>query len=88
VVAAQGRIAYVAVRRGDSVDMHLFQRTREAVPETPSPMQALQGDQAAPQTAAQSDVLDQIRRLADLRDSGALSNEEFEAKKAELLDRL
>lgn len=34
------------------------------------------------------DALDQIRRLAELRDDGIVSNEEFEAKKAELLRRL
>jgi hypothetical protein len=38
---------------------------------------------AAPPAAA--DPLDQIRKLAELRDSGVLSDAEFEAKKAELL---
>lgn len=33
------------------------------------------------------DAIDQITRLAALRDQGILSNEEFEAKKAELLSR-
>jgi len=36
----------------------------------------------------QSDVYNQIRRLAELRDEGLLTSEEFEAKKLELLDRL
>lgn len=36
----------------------------------------------------QSDVYDQIRRLAELRDEGLLTSEEFEAKKRELLERL
>lgn len=35
-----------------------------------------------------SDVPDQIRKLADLRDTGALTDEEFEAKKKDLLDRM
>ncbi|WP_416841428.1 SHOCT domain-containing protein [Haloferax sp. DFSO52] len=34
------------------------------------------------------DVLDALERLAALRDRGALSDEEFEAKKHDLLDRL
>lgn len=34
------------------------------------------------------DVSDQIRRLAELRDEGHISNEEFEAKKRELLKRM
>jgi hypothetical protein len=33
-------------------------------------------------------VLDQIKRLAELRDAGVLSEAEFEAKKAELLRRI
>lgn len=35
-----------------------------------------------------SDIPEQIKKLADLRDSGAIAEEEFEAKKAELLDRM
>jgi hypothetical protein len=34
------------------------------------------------------DITDQIKKLAELRDSGAITNEEFERKKAELLDRM
>jgi hypothetical protein len=33
-------------------------------------------------------ITDQINRLADLRDRGALSDGEFQAKKTELLNRL
>lgn len=38
--------------------------------------------------AARSYVADQIRKLADLREAGILTEEEFESKKAELLKRL
>jgi hypothetical protein len=38
--------------------------------------------------AAQPDIADQIRKLAELRDAGILTSEEFEAKKADLLERL
>jgi Domain of unknown function (DUF4429)/Short C-terminal domain len=40
------------------------------------------------QAPAQPDIADQIRKLAELRDAGILTSEEFEAKKAELLGRL
>ncbi|MEO6468985.1 MAG: PH domain-containing protein [Acidimicrobiia bacterium] len=43
---------------------------------------------AAPPSAASPDVADQIAKLATLRDQGALTSEEFEAKKTELLDRM
>jgi hypothetical protein len=39
-------------------------------------------------TSAEPDVLDQIRKLGELRDAGVLTVEEFETKKAALLDRL
>jgi len=38
--------------------------------------------------AAAPDVTDQIAKLAALRDSGAITAEEYEAKKSELLDRM
>lgn len=41
---------------------------------------------AAP--AAQPDVIEQIAKLAALRDQGALTDDEFAAKKAELLGRI
>jgi uncharacterized membrane protein YeaQ/YmgE (transglycosylase-associated protein family) len=44
--------------------------------------------QAAPQTPSHDQVTEQIRKLGELRDEGVLTNEEFEAKKAELLSRL
>lgn len=34
------------------------------------------------------DVMDQLRKLGELRDAGILTEQEFEAKKAELLSRL
>ncbi len=39
-------------------------------------------------TSVKEDVPDQIRKLADLRDAGILTAEEFETKKAELLTRM
>ena len=41
-----------------------------------------------PQTPAPDAIPEQIKQLADLRDSGALTDAEFEAKKAELLGRM
>ncbi len=38
--------------------------------------------------AAQPDIMGQISKLAELRDAGVLSDDEFSAKKAELLARL
>ncbi|MFC8722257.1 SHOCT domain-containing protein [Kitasatospora sp. NPDC057198] len=47
------------------------------------------GKQAAPaETAAQPDVVEQITKLAALHEAGILTDEEFAAKKTELLKRL
>jgi Short C-terminal domain len=42
----------------------------------------------APTSAAPEDPFAQIERLGELRDTGLLSDEEFEAKKAEVLGRM
>lgn len=47
--------------------------------------QAQASTRAAP---SREDVADLIQRLAELRDSGAITAEDYEAKKAELLDRM
>ena len=43
------------------------------------------GAPAAPPAAPQPDLADQLRKLADLRDAGVLTEEEFAAQKAKLL---
>lgn len=43
---------------------------------------------AAPAEAAKDDVLETIKKLAELKDSGVLTQEEFDSKKAELLAKL
>ena len=44
--------------------------------------------QQASAAAAPSSVPEEIRKLAELRDSGILTEAEFQAKKAELLSRM
>ena len=46
------------------------------------------GEACAGAAPADGDIIDQIRRLGELRDSGLVMPEEFEIKKAELLGRL
>lgn len=43
---------------------------------------------STPTAATTPDVMEQLRQLGSLRDSGVLTEEEFQAKKAELLSRL
>src|SRR5262245_47061650 len=46
---------------------------------------AYQEQQAAPPAAAEPDYMAELEQLAKLRDQGVLSDEEFEAKKKQLL---
>jgi tRNA threonylcarbamoyladenosine modification (KEOPS) complex Pcc1 subunit len=57
---------------------------------SPSPASGGAGPAAAPAAAAPSGdaIIEQIKKLGELRDAGLLTPEEFEAKKADLLGRL
>jgi Short C-terminal domain len=44
-----------------------------------------QYEQAPPQAAPQPDPLEQLKELGDLKASGVLTDEEFEAQKAKIL---
>jgi uncharacterized membrane protein YeaQ/YmgE (transglycosylase-associated protein family) len=66
--------------RGIGIDR--FRQRRQKLEDT------LRQHQHATQTQAYDDVTEQIRKLGELRDQGVLTNEEFDAKKAELLSRL
>lgn len=48
----------------------------------------LQSAAAAPEAAGAASIPEQIAKLASLRDQGILSETEFEAKKADLLERM
>lgn len=63
-----------------------FDRAREGV----TAIRHLIAESHAPAAAAPAapDVADQLRKLGELRDSGILTPEEFDAKKAELLARM
>lgn len=57
-------------------------------PQTPAPQAAPAPAQAAAPSTDTATIVEQIKQLAGLRDAGAITNEEFEAKKAELLSRI
>jgi hypothetical protein len=58
----------------------------EGVVEQPAVPHQPANESASPPRAA--DIPGQIRQLSELRDAGILSEDEFQAKKAELLDRM
>ena len=64
------------------IGIEKFRERRQKLEET------LRQHQQSAQTQAHDQVMDQIRKLGELRDEGVLTDEEFESKKAELLSRL
>ena len=50
--------------------------------------QSISAHAGAPTGATEPDIPEQIKKLDELRDQKLITDEEFEAKKAELLDRL
>lgn len=83
-MAAVGGVAYMGAKAG----------TRRAEAQAEQGQGAQQAPQAAPPAAppaaaaatdAASDRIDQLKQLADLRASGALTDEEFQREKARLL---
>jgi hypothetical protein len=89
-IRTAGRVVFVANGRGGVVDEFRLDEVvrlvgRMAVPPSLQGVQTSSGPGAPPPDA---DVLEQLRKLGDLRKAGVLTDAEFEAKKAELLGRL
>jgi hypothetical protein len=60
----------------------------DAVEKADAEEDAAYPDEDEPAAAAQPDYIDQLQRLADLRDKGILTDEEFESKKKQILDQM
>jgi uncharacterized membrane protein len=52
------------------------------------PLSTVEAAAVDPQAISRPDIFEDLQQLARLRDAGIITNEEFEAKKRELLDRL
>lgn len=61
------------------------QEAAQAAQAAPPPPPAPAAPQDAPPAAGSGDLMDQLERLANLKTSGLLSDEEFSAAKAQLL---
>jgi hypothetical protein len=61
------------------------QATRWSQQEAP-PQEYAQAPQAAPAAAPQTDTIAQLKELGELRSSGVLTDEEFAAQKAKILN--
>ena len=69
----------VTFRRGQTKGFNILRAAVE---------QSISAHAGAPSGATEPDIPEQIKKLDELRDQKLITDEEFEAKKAELLDRL
>lgn len=85
----KSEIKNVARNEGKTiVDLVRNRTSRSSAPKSPGPVVPPAATQAA-NVAGDSDViLSQLRKLGELRDAGVLTENEFNAKKADLLGRL
>jgi hypothetical protein len=81
------RLATTAVVAGTAANMgaRSAQRSAEAAQAEAAPPDAAPADEAAAPEAAESAQIQELRQLAALKDQGILTEEEFSAKKAQIL---
>lgn len=88
-----GQTKFDNVRHPDGVQQEIYRlmeanAKKRASWQGPGPFAAPAPAPAATPAPAPPDVADQLHKLADLRDRGAITDDEYNAKKAELLDRM
>ena len=94
IMSSSGRVgadAFTSVQHVDEFKQHVME-AKEGLspvpaPPSPAPPSAAPSAPATPSANA-TDVTATLASLAQLRDAGAITSEEYEAKKAELLDRI
>ena len=81
------RVATTAVVAGTAANMgaRSAQRSAEAAQAEAAPPAAVPADEPAAPEAAESPQIEELKQLAALKDQGILTEEEFSAKKAQIL---
>ncbi len=86
------RVATTAVVAGTAAHMGAKSAQRsaaaaqdEAAPPDPAPVEEAAAPEAAAPEAAESSDIEQLKQFAALKDQGILTEEEFAAKKAQIL---
>ncbi len=83
-MARTAAVAGTATAVSNRVSRHQAQRWSEQGQVQPGYLEPNQ-QQAAPQAASEDDLTTQLQQLAQLKDQGILTQEEFDAKKKQIL---
>ena len=79
--AVNGRVQRHQARKFASSDAQIYADREQAYEDQMAP----QTSQPAPAPASQPDMIEQLKQLAELRDQGVLTDEEFATQKARIL---
>jgi hypothetical protein len=82
--AVSGRVQRRQAEKFAARDAQIYAQRDEAYAQQVAPQQA-PPPQAAPAATSQADLVTQLKSLAELRDQGILTEEEFAAQKSKLL---
>jgi uncharacterized membrane protein YdbT with pleckstrin-like domain len=88
-----GQSRFANLRDPEAVQIELYRQMeandrRRAGYATTQPQPAVPADRTLPSASRSPSALDDLERLANLRDRGAVTEEEFQRMKRELLDRI
>ena len=86
----QGQVVFAQVRDPKAVQLEIYHRMDEGPSQPPprTPPRPCDAPGPAPSPGGAYTALDDLERLAALRDRGLISDQEFERKKRDLLDRI
>jgi hypothetical protein len=83
--AVSGRVARRQAERFADRDAQIYAQREQAYQQQTYEQQAYEEPAAPPPAASTDDMIEQLRRLGELRDQGVLTDEEFAAQKARIL---
>jgi membrane protein YdbS with pleckstrin-like domain len=86
-----GQVVFVHIRDPKGVQLEIYHGMEESESQPPpprTPPRPYDAPQSSPAPGSPYTALDDLERLAALRDRGLISDQEFERKKRDLLDRI
>jgi hypothetical protein len=83
--AVNGRVQRHQARKFAESDAQTYADRERAYEEQTAPQEPYPQAAPAPAPAAQPDMIEQLKQLAELRDQGVLTDEEFATQKARIL---
>ncbi len=81
----EAAMEHLGIEEEEITDADMAAVEAEAIDDTPAPAPPPAAAPAAPAASGQPDYLEELKKLAELKDAGIVTEAEFEAKKKQLL---